>query len=130
MDLQNQFADEKLENEGVPFPLGDGAMITLAREGNDAYMDLMQKKVNSSRAILDQNDSLARKTSDTIVNEVYAATIIKGWSGINLGGADFPFNRENALILMRDRNIRKRIMDYAQSATNFRKQLEDDAVKN
>lgn len=139
MSLYNQFGtDKKVEKEGVILQYGntdDGKpiQIKICRAGgaNVAYNKAMEAKTKPYRRQL-QNGTLDMEVMTSILREVYADTVVIGWS--NVEGADgkpMPFTRENVIKLFTD--LPELFADVQDQATNlalFRAEINEQDVKN
>jgi hypothetical protein len=122
--------DEKLENNGVVFDCGFGK-FKLAYVGNPefqkAYAEAMKPYAEASaRGLLDGNIQLR------VLREVYAKTIIKGWSEVyGRDGEEIPYSYENALKLTEELpRLFGMIREWAGNFANYRKIYADTVVGN
>lgn len=139
MSLYNQFGtDKKVEKEGVILQYGntdDGKpiQIKICRAGgaNVAYNKAMEAKTKPYRRQL-QNGTLDIEVMTSILREVYADTVVIGWS--NVEGADgkpMAFTRENVIKLFTD--LPELFTDVQDQATNlalFRAEINEQDAKN
>lgn len=139
MSLYNQFGtDKKVEKEGVILQYGntdDGKpiQIKICRAGgaNVAYNKAMETKTKPYRRQL-QNGTLDIEVMTSILREVYADTVVIGWS--NVEGADgkpMAFTRENVIKLFTD--LPELFADVQEQATNlalFRAEINEQDAKN
>lgn len=139
MSLYNQFGtDKKVEKEGVILQYGNTAdgkpiQIKICRAGgaNVAYNKAMEAKTKPYRRQL-QNGTLDIEVMTSILREVYADTVVIGWS--NVEGADgksMAFTRENVIKLFTD--LPELFADVQEQATNlalFRAEINEQDVKN
>lgn len=147
LNFDSFVTDQKAEVEGKWVPLGYGAELKIAREGNDAYSDDLRKEYNKNRALLDQNDSQAVKISEEIAQRLYARHILKGWKGMtqtvrdedgrpvrdddgNILEEEVPYSYENALERLRNKDFFEKVRSFAKSFEVFHKSVEDEVVKN
>lgn len=122
--------DTQKEIDGVWRPYKDGSELLIARIGNEKYRSLLRRKVKSNRAVLDNEDDLADKVGEAVVLEAISSTILLGWKGINVNGAEYPYTPENALKLLKaSREFREAVRNYADDAEAYRKKTEGEAVK-
>lgn len=139
MSLYNQFGtDKKVEKEGVILQYGNTAggkpiQIKICRAGgaNVAYNKAMEAKTKPYRRQL-QNGTLDIEVMTSILREVYADTVVIGWS--NVEGADgkpMAFTRENVIKLFTD--LPELFADVQEQATNlalFRAEINEQDAKN
>lgn len=132
-ELNTIATDPQLELNGVWRPFTDGSELLIARIGNPAYRSLLRRKVKANRAVLDNEDDLADKVSDKVLGEVMAETVLLGWRGVTVNGAEVPYTKELGAQLLTDpsnRDFREKVKAYAEDAEAYRKRVEDNAVKN
>lgn len=139
MSLYSQFGtDKKVEQEGVFLQYGttkDGKpiQIKICRAGgaNTAYNRAMEAKTKPYRRQL-QNGTLDMEVMTSILREVYADTVVIGWSNIeDADGKPMPFNRDNVIKLFTD--LPELFADVQEQATNlalFRVEINEQDAKN
>ena len=109
-DVFTSFAtDENLENNGTVFKLGKGSSLLIARAGNRTYSKTLTKMVEKHRVELDAGDESAEAVSDQIMIDVMAEAILLGWEHLSFKGADLPYTRENAKMLLGVKDFRKHV---------------------
>lgn len=124
--------DPKLEKDGIVLDYGE-YQITIARAGsnNRKYRSLLSTVQKKHRHQID-NDLLDDGINDALMIEIYADSIILGWT--NMTGPDgnaLPFNRANVIKLMTDLpDLFINISEQANDAGNFRAKELADAEKN
>lgn len=130
MDINKFKLDEKLEVEGVWKELGDGARVKVAASNNPAFRELFRKKTEPytdaiRRGLLDE------ETSQRIMVEVMAETILIEISGFTDQGKELKSNLENKVRLLKDyRPFRDMIASIADQMENFKKKEEEKALGN
>ena len=139
MSLYNQFGtDKKVEKEGVILQYGntdDGKpiQIKICRAGgaNTAYNRAMEAKTKPYRRQL-QNGTLDIEVMTSILREVYADTVVIGWSNVeDKDGKPMPFNRDNVIKLFSE--LPELFADVQEQATNlalFRAEINEQDAKN
>ncbi len=139
MSLYNQFGtDKKVEKEGVILQYGntdDGKpiQIKICRAGgaNTAYNRAMEAKTKPYRRQL-QNGTLDMEVMTSILREVYADTVVIGWSNVEgKDGKPMPFNRDNVIKLFSE--LPELFADVQDQATNlalFRVEINEQDAKN
>ena len=97
MDFDKAFAtDDKLEQEGRWFPLGEGASCKIARTGNTRYKEMLRAKMGVYEASL-QARLLDDDTGDAVLIEVMAKTILLGWEGWTDEGKEVVYSVATAI---------------------------------
>ncbi len=139
MSLYAKFeTDRSLEKQGIildygPNSKGVNIEIKIARAGgaNDAYLKRMEAKAKPHRRQI-QHETIERTQLETIVKEVYAETIVLGWTGVeDREGKDMPFTRDNCFKLFNDLpDLYADIVEQAQSGALFRVSVREADAKN
>lgn len=139
MSLYAKFeTDRSLEKQGITLDYGPNSHdkpieIRIARAGgsNDAYLKRMEAKAKPHRRQI-QHDTIERITLENIVKEVYAETVVLGWSGVeDRDGNEMQFNKENCLKLFNDLpDLYADIQEQAQSSALFRMSVREADAKN
>lgn len=130
MDINKFALDAKNEVEGVWKELGDGGRIKVAASNNPSFREMFRKKTEPytdaiRRGLLDE------ATSEQIMLEVMAETILIDWSGITDGGKELPATKENKVALLKKfRPFRDLVASIADQMENFRVKDEAKAVGN
>ena len=110
MSLYTQFETNRdIEKEGIVLQYGLNSKkkpieIRIARAGgaNEHYNKLLEAKVKPYRRQI-QNETLDNAVAEKITKEVYAASVILGWSGVeDRNGNELQFNTVNVIALMND----------------------------
>lgn len=137
MSLYDLFeSDPTAERDGIVLEYGankDGTPIEIRirRAGgeNHQFQKTFEAKTKPYRRIMDRLD---KKTNDRIMREIYAESIIVGWSGVqDRDGNTMEFNRENAIKLLTDLpNVFNDIMRQSQNEDLFRKNLREEESGN
>lgn len=128
--------NSKLEIEGIIAEYADGtdapASFKLARAGggNVNFAKAMERAGRPyRRAILSGN--LDAKVAEKMYREVFAETVILGWS--NVEGADGPiaFSKDNAVKLLEDLpDLYADLREQANDASLFREEVLEAALGN
>lgn len=139
MSLYAKFeTDRSLEKTGITLDYGLNSKkqpieIRIARAGgaNDAYLKRLEAKAKPHRRSI-QHETIEKAQLDSIVKEVYAETIVLGWSGVeDRDGNELSFSKENVLKLFADLpDLYTDIMEQAQSAALFRVEIREKDAKN
>lgn len=139
MSLYKKFeTDRSLEKQGITLDYGPNSKgvaieIQIARAGgsNDAYLKRMEAKAKPHRRQI-QHETIERAQLENIVKEVYAETIVLGWSGVeDRDGNDMPFSKDNCLKLFNDLpDLYADIQEQAQSSALFRMTVREGDAKN
>lgn len=125
--------DKNLEaKDGIDISYGDMGSITIRRAGgaNLEYQRVARERLapfERSLALGTVSDEEARK----VMIEIYADTIIIGWTLVDEEGKKIPFNRENVIKVMTDLpDLFSDISEYANKRTLFvQKKLEEKTGK-
>lgn len=130
LDIFASYAtDDNAELNGSWQQLGEGSLL-IARSGNRNYVRLLTSKVEQNQQLLDKQDDAAEKLSDDIMAEVFAQTILLGWSGIQYQGKDFPYTKENAKKALLHKDFRREVDRLAENVDAYRMKVEGEQVKN
>lgn len=139
MSLYAKFeTDRSLEKTGITLDYGLNSKkqpieIRIARAGgaNDAYLKRLEAKAKPHRRSI-QHETIEKAQLDSIVKEVYAETIVLGWSGVeDRDDNELSFSKENVLKLFADLpDLYTDIMEQAQSAALFRVEVREKDAKN
>lgn len=125
MDLRKTFGtDAALEADGIDVHLGGDAYVTLARAGggNLRYEAAMRRVFAPHRRAL-QSGTLDEKTATDILQQVYAESVILGWRGMELDGAELPHSYENARRVLKEfPEIWRIVQEEAAKFSNFRQE--------
>lgn len=124
--------DSSLENKGITLDYGD-YQIRIARAGgqNKAYKKMLDRKTKPMRRQL-QAGVVDDERSMAILREVYAETVILGWTNVeDENGKKLPFTKENVLKVITDlEDLFTDIIDQASNANLFRADGLEVAAKN
>lgn len=139
MSLYKQFkTNSNLEKDGIIIEYGHTdqgkpIQIKIARAGgaNTAYSRVLEAKVKPYRRQI-QNETIERETMTGIMREVYAETVVIGWSNVqNAQGEDLEFNRENVIQLFTDLpELFEDIQSQANNVAIFRETILEEEAKN
>jgi hypothetical protein len=131
LDLFSQFAtDTSAENNGVEIPY-QGITFTIARAGNRKYGKLLSELVKKNQVKLDMKDDAADELSDKLMAEVYAKTVLLGWSGdVMYQGEPLPYSFENAKKVLMHADFRALIAKLADDREAYRVKEIEDKVGN
>lgn len=121
LDIFSQFAtDESLEDNGTWFPLGGGARVLVAREGNRNYGKKLSALYERNQKALELKDDAADALSETIMIEVLATTILLGWENVSFKKAELSYSVENAKKLLAVREFRRQIAKFAADVDAYK----------
>jgi len=128
MDFEKAFAtDDKLEQEGRWFPVGEGAECLIARTGNTRYREMLRNKLGVYEQSLQQR-LLDDETADVMLIEVMAKTVLLGWKGFEMEGVDVPYSVPNAIeYLTKYKEFRNFV---AKNADNMQAYKKHDSEEN
>lgn len=146
MSLTSQFyTDAKKEIEGIEIRLpenDDGTVPTfvLSRMGkqNKRYTKLVEVRIKPHRRAMDLG-TMNNEIAEEIINEVFAETVVKGWSNVKLSDVtgnksdtgDADFSKSNAVALFkRLPELCDYLQKQAQDASNFRDEALEEEAKN
>ncbi|MAR56002.1 MAG: hypothetical protein CMM93_02360 [Rickettsiales bacterium] len=126
--------DQDLEKgSGVTLDYGDAGSITIHRAGggNRKFYTVMDAVLKPHRHAI-QNKTLDKETDDRLMAEIYAKSVIIGWSGVKgRDGKKLPFNEANAIKLLTDLpDLFADIRANAMSIDTFRKEAQEQEAKN
>lgn len=126
--------DEQREQNGVPFetPWGD---FVLARAGgsNKRFKTLFNELTAPYRIRgVEMEEIMSDDESKRVLVEVYAKTVVRGWSGVvDAEGNEIPFSVENAIMLFsKFDDLFSIIMQAAQKREIFRSAVAEEDAKN
>lgn len=131
MDIKKQYGtSEKLENEGVWVPMGDGCQVKIARAGNKENRELIKRLVAPHKVAL-RNNRLPEDTLDTLTIEAMATTILLDWKGMEEDGKPVPYTKENAVRLLTDyKDFRDQVSASSTEMALFQAEEAAAATKN
>jgi hypothetical protein len=137
--LYQQFrTDPDIEIKGIILQYGKNSKdvpieIRIARAGggNQRYLKALEKRTKPFRRQI-QSDTLDRDIQREVLIEVYADTVVLGWSGVeDEKGAPLPFTRENVIKLFNDLpDLFNDVMDMSVKATLFRSEMQESQSGN
>ena len=149
MSLYSQFkTDKNVEKEGIVLNYGTNSKgkdieIRIARAGgaNVQYAKLLESKTKPYRRQI-QNETLDNEVAEKITQEVYAKTVVLGWTGVEFPVLDaqgeetgtfeeLPFNDKNCMRLFKDLpDLWSDIQQQSQRAALFRADVLEQDAKN
>lgn len=147
MSLYDKFeTNTSLEKSGIELDYGPNnrlpadskgnhpvTIIRISRAGgsNDAYLKRMEAKAKPHRRAI-QHETIDKETLAKIIREVYAETVVLGWSNVtDRDGKVLEYSIENAMTLFKDLpDLFLDIQEQAQNAALFRVNVRDDDAKN
>ena len=139
MNLYDTFeTDKSAERDGIVLDYGFNSkkqplQIRIARAGgsNVRFSKALELKTRPyKRAIA--NDSLDPQVAEKLMIEVYADTVVLGWTGVeDREGNALEFNRENVVKVLTDLpDLFADIQQQSQKAALFRAKLREDDAGN
>lgn len=118
--------DKAKEKEGITIEFQDDVTVSFARAGsnNREYVNMLTAKTKNAR-----NMSGAKQMK--ILAEIYAKTVIKGWSGVtDENGEEMPFTVDNCIKLLTDLpDFFTLVREEAESLENFREERQEEDLK-
>jgi len=139
MSLYSQFeTDRSVEKDGIVLQYGMNSKkkpieIRIARAGgaNEHYNKLLEIKIKPYRRQI-QNETLDNAVAEKITKEVYAATIVLGWTGVeDRAGNEMEFNQVNCIKLFTDLpDLWSDIQSQSVRAALFRTEILEADAKN
>lgn len=133
MDIFKRFkTSEDKEINGVEVSLGEGAFITVARAGNEAARNEMERLNNLYREQLGSPDSKIREdTQLKIAIEVMSKHILKDWRGFKMYGKDLPYTLQDCeMVLTALKDFRELVQNVAMRMDLYLELDAGDAAKN
>lgn len=125
--------DSKREVEGVWVEWEMGVELKIARAGNRAFDDLMQK---TSEPFLKKTrkGELPEGKAEEILKHCVASTILLGWKNIeDDDGKTLKYSAKKAKELLDDEDLRdlyKFILVQSNETARYRRELDEDGAKN
>jgi len=121
MEFEKFATDEKLEELGRWFPVGEGASCLIARTGNTRYREMLRNKLGVYEQSLQQR-ILDDNTADAVLIEVMAKTILLGWKGFEDKKKEVPYTVEAAIgYLTKYKDFRNFVARSADNMSAYRK---------
>ena len=120
------------ESNGIDLDYGAYSIrILRAGSGNKKYTKELQRRIKPHRYQID-NGLFDNDVAKKMTNELYADTIIIGWSGVtDEAGNPLPFNRDNVVKLLTDLpELANDIQAQAVLVSNFRAEEREADAKN
>ena len=127
--------DLKLATEGKWFPLSmiSGVEIKVAKVGNPHYEKTAKRLYSPFKERLRRN-TLATDVMERITNDLIVQSLLKDWRGMpGEDGQDVPFSQEEAMVLIKDpelREIRDEILGFAEDFQAFKLVQDEELEKN
>ncbi len=125
--------DTKREAEGFWHPITDDIKFLLARAGgqNSVFSKALEVKIRPHRRQID-NEDMDTALANSIMVEVFAATVIKDWVGVTDDeGKDLPCTKENIIhILTELPELFNELRDVATKHANFRAHSTEEDLGN
>lgn len=127
MGTYKQFqTDSDLESSGITLDLGEAGKFKIARAGgsNERFARRMLSATKPYRRAI-ANETMNPKDADRVAAQVFAETVLLGWSGVTgPDGKDLPFTVENAIQLFLDLpDLFAEIRRAASDAALFRREI-------
>lgn len=132
MDIARLKTDPAREDEGVWVEVGDGASLKLARIGNRRYREATQRRFKPYRRAL-RAGTLSEATSEQLMAEVLAETVLLDWRGLMDRGTPVPYSVDQAKAVLCDpayREFRDLVVELAGDMQSYREADLEDAEKN
>lgn len=139
MSLYTQFeTDREIEKTGIVLDYGFNSkkqpiQIRIARAGgaNERYSKLLELRTKPYRRQI-QNETLENAVAEKITKEVYAQTVVLGWTGVeDRDGNEMPFTQENCVKLFTDLpDLWSDVQSQSTRASLFRAEILEADAKN
>ena len=139
MSLYTQFeTDREIEKTGIVLDYGFNSkkqpiQIRIARAGgaNERYSKLLELRTKPYRRQI-QNETLENAVAEKITKEVYAQTVVLGWTGVeDRDGNEMPFTQENCVKLFTDLpDLWSDVQSQSTRASLFRSEILEADAKN
>ena len=139
MSLYTQFeTDREIEKTGIVLDYGFNSkkqpiQIRIARAGgaNERYSKLLELRTKPYRRQI-QNETLENAVAEKITKEVYAQTVVLGWTGVeDRNGNEMPFTQENCVKLFTDLpDLWSDVQSQSTRASLFRAEILEADAKN
>lgn len=133
MNIYETFETEKdLEKNGVVIDYGSFS-FTVARAGgsNQKYNKVLESLTKPFRRAI-ETETMDNSKTEAILMEVYAKSVILGWSGVtDKKGKPLEFNVKNCIEIFKDLpDLFKDIQSQSNKNVLFRKVIMEDEAKN
>lgn len=126
LDIFAQYAtDDTLENEGAWV-----GKFLIGRTGNRQYVKTLTAAVEKNQIALDIKNDEASALSDQIMIDTLAESVLLGWKDVGYKGAELPYSKANARMLLAHKDFRREIVKLSEDINSFRAKLEDAQAKN
>ena len=120
--------DDSLQTNGA-WAEYHGVELLIARSGNSKYKSAFRHKIKPYKKQID-NGTLPPETSDRILSETIAETVLLGWRGLEADGKDVPYTLDNAIdLLTSDPDCRDFVMSFSEDMENFFKKDDEELKK-
>lgn len=139
MSLYTQFeTDREIEKTGIVLDYGFNSkkqpiQIRIARAGgaNERYSKLLELRTKPYRRQI-QNETLENAVAEKITKEVYAQTVVLGWTGVeDRDGNEMPFTQENCVKIFTDLpDLWSDVQSQSTRASLFRAEILEADAKN
>jgi hypothetical protein len=130
--------DPSFETAGISLNYGENSKgeaieIRIARAGgaNKKYLERMEAKTKPLRRQI-QTETVSRAALDAVVREVFAETVVLGWSGVeDENGKPLTFSKEACIKVFTDLpDLFLDIQEQAQKSVLFRAEVMEADAKN
>ena len=132
MELNKLKTDSQKEVEGVWHDLGEGARIKIARAGNKAYAEYIQKAMKPHRKAI-KAGTLSDKVAEKIVVGALAETVLLDWEGFTEGGKAVKYSIDKAKEILSNpdfHDFKEMVAELADDAEAYRTEVLEDDLKN
>ena len=134
MEITKFAVDEKMATRGQRvYPFDDVCWFDLMYANCDKADARRMDLTKRFRAALQAGGDMAASAAKEITCKVLADIIILGWNdeAITLKGEPFPYNKENAYILVKSSDmIRDRISEESSNLNTYRVSEDEEAQEN
>lgn len=137
MDIFDLFATSALlEESGKDFDFGGGVKFRIARIGNSRYQRTLTQLFEANRETLEMKGSdealaAADECSRNIMRQVYARTILLGWSGpVKYKGKPAEYSWEDAEMLLQHKDFFAWVDARAKNYQNYLLSSQEEDAKN
>lgn len=131
MEFKKEFVTNKsLEEAGAWVDIGDGAKLKIARGGNKKALKYSREVAKPHMAQITYG-KLPDNVAEDLAIEVLAECILLGWEGITYDGKPLPFNKENALKLLKEsEDFRDMVARISNERKTFQQEIDEAVTKN
>lgn len=126
-----RFKSTAAETEGVWVDAGAGLRLKIAR-ANNANFDKVLSRLTRPHLQRIRNGSFPDEDMKKLVWQATAETILLDWENLeDEEGNEVPYSPEKALELLTEyKDFRDMVSSYAQDATLFKQELDEEAKGN